>query len=127
MHIHGGAGMMPVRIRRKTSPAGGPAEQLLEIVTPRTNAALISPAENLCAALATTGLSQGRGPVSLEIVADGERKRFFVRTRTVAEQEHLRGQVGAAYPQAGLRSLDPTALTTGDPARLGPNEQVGAC
>src|SRR5260221_7324489 len=43
------------------------------------------------------------GPVALEIVADGERSRFLVRTASELQQRQLRGQVGAAYPQAADR------------------------
>ncbi len=120
--------MLRVVVRRKGGGAARePAEQLLEIVTPRTNAALISPAENLCAALTLHTRAPGGGPVGLEIVADHERRRFLVRTETALQQRQLRGQVGAAYPQAMLRSLGPTTLPIGDPAQVGPHEQLATC
>jgi len=118
--------MLRVRIKPNRGSVHGPAEQLLEVVTPRTNAALISPAENMCGALTLHTGAPGGGPVALEIVADGERSRFLVRTQTAVQQRQLRGQVGAAYPQATLRSLEPAMLPTGDPVRVGPHEQI-AC
>ena len=65
----------------------------------------------------------GGGPLALEIVADGERSRFLIRSRSKPQQRQLRGQVGAAYPQAALHSLDWTTLPNGDPLQLGDNEQ----
>ena len=117
---------MRILLRRNRGLVRAPAEQLLEVVTPRTNAALISPAENMCGALTLHTGEPGGGPVALEIVADGERSRFFVRTDTSIQQRQLRGQIGAAYPQAALRSLEPVMLPTGDPVRVGPHEQI-AC
>jgi hypothetical protein len=91
------------------------AEELLEVVTPRTNASLISAAENLCGALALHTVAPRGGPVALEIVADGERSRFLIRTDTKGQQAHLRGQVAAAYPQAAFHSLELATLPGGDP------------
>lgn len=113
-------------IKRNNGSVRDASEQLLEVVTPRTNAALISPAENMCGALTLHTGAPGGGPVALEIVADGERSRFLVRTHTAADQSQLRGQVGAAYPQATLRSLEAATLPMGDPVRVGPHEQI-AC
>jgi len=59
-----------------------PAEQLLEVVTPRTNTALISPAEHLCASLCLHTGAGGSQPVALEIVGDAERCRFVVRAQS---------------------------------------------
>jgi hypothetical protein len=114
-------------VKRNGSRAFAPAEQLLEVITPRTNAALITPAENLCGSLTLHTASPVGGPVALEIVADGERSRFFVRTETTAQQRQLRGQIGAAYPQATLRSLEPASMPAGDPLRVGDDERVGCC
>jgi hypothetical protein len=115
--------MLRVVIKRSRSPVE-PAEQLLEVVTPRTNAALISPAENLFGALTVQTSAPGGGPVALEIVADGDRIRFLIRTGTKPQQRQLRGQVGAAYPQAELRSFEAAALVAGDPLRVSPLEQI---
>lgn len=117
-------------VRFVVKPAGrprAPAEQLLEVITPRTNAALITPAENLCGSLTLHTAGPGSSPVALEIVADGERSRFFVRTETQAQQRQLRAQIGAAYPQATLRSLEPATMPTGDPLRVGAGEQLECC
>ncbi len=96
---------------------------LLEVVTPRTNAALLSSAEHLFGALT---LAPDAGPVALEIGADHERRRFLLRVSSASQRRHLAGQLGAAYPQAQLRLLD---LESGvaDPARLGDDEQLAAC
>jgi hypothetical protein len=118
--------MLQVVIKRNRGSVHAPSEQLLEVVTPRTNAALISPAENMCGALTLHTATPGGGAVALEIVADGERSRFLVRTDTKTQQHQLRGQVAAAYPQATLRSLEPASLPGGDPLRVGPHEQI-AC
>jgi hypothetical protein len=97
---------------------------LLEVVTPRTNAALLSSAEHLFGALA---LSPDAGPLALEISADHERRRFLVRASTAASQRRLAGQLGAAYPQTELRLLDPDGGGLADPARLDDDEQLAVC
>ena len=96
---------------------------LLEVVTPRTNAALLSSAEHLFGALT---LTPDAGPVAVEIGADHERRRFLLRVSSASQRQRLAGQLGAAYPQAQLRLLD---LESGvaDPARLGDDEQLAAC
>jgi hypothetical protein len=96
---------------------------VLEVVTPRTNAALISPAEHLCGGFSLHTRAVGGGPVALEIVADGERCRFLVRAQSDLQLRRLHGQVGAAYPQAALRALDWQSLPSGDPLQVGPDEQ----
>src|SRR5260370_22532670 len=116
--------MLKVDIKGNLSKPGVPAQQLLEVVTPRTNAALISPAEHLCGSLTLQTRGPGGGPVALEIVADGERSRFLVRTASELQQRQLRGQVGAAYPQAGIRPPPSATLPSGDPGQIGPHEQI---
>jgi hypothetical protein len=118
--------MLRVRVKRRAGASREPARQLLEIVTPRTNTAVISPAEHLCAALSFQTGSSGGSPAALEIVADSERCRFMIRAQSVSQSRQISGQVGAAYPQAALHSLDWTTLPTGDPLQLGPNEHA-AC
>src|SRR5579859_4608057 len=105
-------------VKRNRRSGHRPAEELLEVVTPRTNTALISPAENLCSALALHTIAPGGGPVALEIVGDSERSRFVIRTDTKGQQAHLRGQVAAAYPQSAFRSLELATLPGGDPLRV---------
>jgi hypothetical protein len=120
--------MLRVHVKRNRDTLREPAAQLLEVVTPRTNAALISPAENLCAGLSLhTRAPGGGGRLALEIVADGERRRFLIRAESELQLHHVKGQVGAAYPQAALHSLDQASLPTGDPLRVGPHEQVARC
>jgi hypothetical protein len=112
-------------VRRRAEPQ--PAEQLLEIVSPRTNSALISAAEHLCGALTLQTRAPAGGPLALEIIADRARRWFLIRTQSIPQQRQLRGQIGAAYPQATLSPLGPALLPTGDPARVGTDEQVAAC
>ncbi len=119
--------MLRLVIKRNGGGALAPAEQLLEVITPRTNAALITPAENLCGSLTLETATPGNGPVALEIVADGERNRFFVRTERRAQQRRLQGQIGAAYPQATLRALEPASMPSGDPLHGGSDEQIACC
>ena len=119
--------MLRLVIKRNGGGALAPAEQLLEVITPRTNAALITPAENLCGSLTLETATPGNGPVALEIVADGERNRFFVRTERRAQQRRLQGQIGAAYPQATLRALEPASMPSGDPLHVGSDEQIACC
>src|SRR5437764_762275 len=117
--------MFRLVVKRKRVLA--PAEQLLEVITPRTNAALITPAENLCGSLSLYTTTPGGGPVALEIVADGERSRFFVRSESKSQQRQLQGQIGAAYPQATLRSLHPASMLSGDPLHVGSDERIACC
>src|SRR5689334_20200136 len=122
-------GELPMRIIiRRRPPAGGrgPATHLIEIVTPRTNAATITPLENLLAGLAPTGR------FALEIVATAERHRFLARASCADDAEQLIDQLGAAYPQADLRPFplgeeEHTTDTGGaepDPAARAPGERV---
>src|SRR5262249_17088328 len=119
--------MLRVRIRRNCNAVKEPAAHLLEVVTPRTNAALISPAEHLCAGLSVHTGAPGGGPVALEIVADGERCRFVVRAQSELHLRRLMGPVGAAYPQAALRALSGASLASGDPLHVGPSERDVCC
>jgi hypothetical protein len=119
--------MLRLVVKRNRRPSLAPAEQLLEVITPRTNAALITPAENLCGSLALHTTAPGGGAVALEIVGDGERSRFFVRSERKSQQRQLQAQIGAAYPQATLRSLDPAAMLSGDPLYVGADERIVCC
>ena len=102
-----------------------PAEQVLEVVTPRTNAARLNAAERLFGSLVLASGPAGRGePVALEIAADAERRRFLVRTSSMTAQRRVARQLGTAYPQAGLRQFDAGSFPNGDPAQLGPDEQA---
>jgi hypothetical protein len=101
-----------------------PAEHLLEVVTPRTNAARLSPAEHLFAAIGVQA-DMDDAPVAFEITGDAERRRFLVRVTARAQQQRLMAQLSGAYPQAVLRPLD-RSQSVADPARLGPDEQAAA-
>jgi hypothetical protein len=108
---------------RRSPPPTPAGSYLLEIVTPRTNAALISPAENLFSAL-QAGSTDGQ-PVALEIAAEGDRRRFLVRCRSQAEQRRVAALIGAAYPQAALRLLGEDSPV--DPLALAADERCVCC
>lgn len=109
---------MRITIERRRSPTV--ASHLVEIVTPRVNAAGIRAVENLLAGL-------GRAePFSLEIAATNALTWFLVRAENPRRRESLEAALGAAYPQAGFRGLDLERYPYLDPARLGPDEQVVA-
>src|SRR5579871_770337 len=115
----------PYLWRRTPMAEHEPAEYVLEIVTPRTNAARLSAAEDLFNALA---LAHGReaDSIALEIVADSGLRRFQLRTTSVTDQQRIGRLLGAAYPQADLRPLGASDTPT-DAARQGPDEQCAAC
>jgi hypothetical protein len=118
--------MMKLAWRRPSAEGLQPAEELLEVVTPRMNAAVITPAEHLCAALALgddLDTAAAIAPVSLEIAGDHRGRRFLARAASAAERRDVVGQLGAAYPQAMLRPLGADE----DPAGLRPGEQLAAC
>src|SRR5262249_53017813 len=104
---------------RRGAPAAPP--ELVEIVTSRTNAACITPAENLFAAISLAE------PFSLEIAATRDARWFLARAASLAMRRHLEDQLAVAYPQANLRQLEVERYPGLDPARLQPNEQVAAC
>jgi len=103
---------------RRETPVGN---ELVEIVTPRTNAATITPAENLLAAISLAE------PFSLEVVATPDARWFLARAGSTAMLHHLADQLGVAYPQAELRPLDVARYPSLDPAWRRPGEQVAAC
>jgi hypothetical protein len=90
---------------------------VMEVVTPRTNAAALSSAENFFASIALAE------PVSVEMAADCNSRRFLVRTSTPHMRQQLLSQLSAAYPQADLRAVPPDD----DPAILRDGEQEAAC
>jgi hypothetical protein len=91
--------------------------QVVEVVTPRTNVATLTSAENLFASI---GMAE---PCSFEIAADHTRRQFLVRASGAQMRQQLLSQAGAAYPQAELRPLP----ATHDPARIRPGEQARVC
>ncbi len=107
---------------------GGPGAQprpggqeLVEVVTPRTNAAAIAPAENFFAAISLAE------PFALEITATRDARWFLARAGSAPMRAHIEDQLGVAYPQAELRPLDVARFPALDPARCAPDEQVVAC
>lgn len=109
---------MLITVRRRSAPVSHP--ELIEIVTPRTNAAVITPADNLLAAISLAD------PFGLEITATSEARRFVARAGTVAMRQHLEDQLGVAYPQAELRRLDVDQHPGLDPAWCQPDERAVA-
>jgi hypothetical protein len=101
--------------------ATGAGQALVEVVTPRTNAAAVTPAENFFAAVSLPE------PFALEIAATHDARWFLVRAGTQAMRAHVEDQLGVAYPQAELRRLDAARFPALDPARCAPDEQVAAC
>ena len=102
--------------RHRSAPPTRP--HLVEIVTPRTNVAALTSAENLFAAIALAE------PFSVEIAADHLRRRFLVRAGSERMRQQLSSQLAAAYPQAELR---PLTTAEADPALCRPGEQVSTC
>jgi hypothetical protein len=91
--------------------------QVFEVVTPRTNTAALSSAENLFASIALDE------PCSFEIAADHAQRQFLIRASGAHMRQQLLSQTAAAYPQADLRALS----ADHDPARLRLGEQLLAC
>jgi len=109
-----------LRGRSNRRPSANPME-LMEIVTPRTNSAVITPAENLFAAISLPE------PFGLEIAATHTARWFLARAAGTAMRQHLEAQLAVAYPQAHLRRLDIERYPGLEPARAGPGEQIAAC
>lgn len=104
-------------------PSGAAVEgqELVEVVTPRTNVAVLTPAENLLAAISLDE------PFSLEVAATPRQRWFLARAGGPSMARHLREQLGVASPQAELRRLDAGRVPGLDPARRAPDEQAAAC
>ena len=68
----------------------------MEVVTPRTNTALLSSAEHMFAGLTLQANAADGSAVSLEVVADSEHRRFLVR------HSRLKGSSGAYLPSSVL-------------------------
>jgi hypothetical protein len=107
---------MFIRIERSTSAEATPAPpvEVVELISPRTNAAGYTPAEHLFAALCR------QSGISLEIGGDTTARRFYVRLTGVGAREFLNAHLSAAYPQTRARTVSV------DPARRQAGEQVAA-
>src|SRR5690349_24510801 len=90
---------------------------VIEVVTPRTNAAALTSAENFFGSMA---LGES---FSVELAADSSRRQFLVRAASTHVRDQLSSQLHAAYPQAELRALDAER----DPAVQRPGENAAAC
>src|SRR5258708_2093624 len=110
-----------------TSRPSNSADHVVEIVSPRTNAALLSAAEHLFAALTVQNARGDQKPVAVEIAADAGSRRFLARCSSPGDARRLMGLVGSAYPQAELRAFDSASFPTGDPANIGPDEREAVC
>ncbi len=102
--------------RESTGKSAGDAE-VVEVVTPRTNTATLTSAENFFASMAV-----GQA-FSVELAADAERRRFLVRAPSPSMRQQLLSQLGAAYPQAEFRAVSAAQ----DPAVCRDNEKMVAC
>jgi Helicase HerA, central domain len=89
---------------------------VMEVVTPRTNTAALTSAENFFGSMA---LGE---PFSVELAADASRRQFLVRAASEHVRDQLSSQLRAAYPQAELRPVRADA----DPAMQRNHEQVAA-
>src|SRR5437763_1600011 len=101
----------------RVAPLRPSGPELVEIITPRTNAAALSAAEHLFAALV------GARGLALELAGDATGRRLYARTADPTTRARLAAQLGAAYPQAHARP----ASGADDPAHLRPGEQLAAC
>ncbi|MCL5107363.1 MAG: DUF87 domain-containing protein, partial [Chloroflexi bacterium] len=110
-----------MRIRLGRSRADTKYVALLEVVTPRTNTAAVTAAENLLAAVSLPE------PFSLEMAATCDASWFLVRTGSPEMQGLLTRQIGACYPQAEIRQLDLGRWPGLDPAYPAPGEKAMAC
>src|SRR5215213_6334396 len=109
---------MELRVRLGVSWRRGrrTAAHVVEVVTPRTNLAALTSAENLLASIALAE------PFSLEIATDSAKRRFLVRAGSEQVRDQLSSQLAAAYPQADVRRierrLDPAYCRPGELIRL---------
>src|SRR5262249_25832248 len=107
---------MRIALSRRRPRESTPGVDAIEVVTPRTNMAALTSAENFFASMA---LGE---PFSVELAADSSRRRFLVRASSTRMQQQLLSQIGAAYPQADFRQL-----AQEDPAHVRDGEQAVAC
>src|SRR4051794_35451465 len=109
-----GAGDGPVPTAPKAPPPGATA---IEIVVPRLNGALITPAEHLFAATARAGIALG-AEIACAGDAGGGIRRFYLRVAAPAMLDTVLDQLHAHYPQAAIRPV----AGADDPLRGRPGE-----
>jgi hypothetical protein len=108
---------MRIAISRRLPATERQTSQLVEIVTPRTNAAALTSAENFFASV-TLG-----EPFSLELASDSHQRQFLIRATSPPVRDQVLSQLAAAYPQADFREL----TAEQDPAACRAGEQLAAC
>src|SRR3990170_867445 len=101
---------------RRESPDGPPL--LAEVIPSRWDDEPIVRAQSMLAGLA------GVEGVSLEFAANADRLRFYVRAGSASVMERVRAQLGAAYPQAGLREIPADDRPDLDPAWQAQGEEA---
>ena len=110
---------MRIAIERRQPAHSQP--QLSEVVTPRTNTAAVSAAENFFSSLAAAS------GASLEMAATHQARWFQVRTANPVVRRQVEEQLQVAYPQARLRPVDTDRYPGADPAGLEVGQQVATC
>ncbi|MDE3074545.1 MAG: DUF87 domain-containing protein, partial [Chloroflexota bacterium] len=110
---------MRIAIERRQPAPSQP--QLSEVVTPRTNTAAVSAAENFFSSLAAAV------GVSLEMAATHQARWFQVRSANPIVRRQVEEQLQVAYPQARLRPVDTDRHPGADPAGVQVGQQVAAC
>lgn len=108
---------MRIEVRRRAEAVVSKQTYLVEVVTPRTNTAALTSAENFFASVA---LGE---PFSLDLASDQDRRQFLVRAASAPVRDQVLSQLSAAYPQADYRDLLPEE----DPAVQRTGEQVAGC
>jgi Helicase HerA, central domain len=103
--------------RRAVRQLDARGADVLEIVTPRTNAASLSAAEHVFAAVV------GSTGVSFELAGDADGRHLYIRAAESTTRAHLSAQIGAAYPQAQTRRI----VESLDPARVRETERSATC
>ncbi len=91
--------------------------RLTELLTPYSNEATITPAENMLASVSS------QEPFSLEIASTSEEHRFLLRSRSAQAQQQLKQQAGTAYPQADMWAVGTEGRPELDPAHHAPSER----
>lgn len=89
-------------MKLRQRPRDESRSELIEIITPRTNTAIITPAENLFAAIAFPET------FSPEIASTRTARWFLAHSERPSMREHLEAQLAAAYPrQSYVASTSP--------------------
>src|SRR5579883_1929977 len=95
--------------------------EVAEIVAPRTNTVAITAAENFYSGLHL------QAPFCLELAATERARWFQLRTVEPAAQRLVTEHLQVAYPQAGVRPIEPDKQPAADPAVFPSDWPVAAC